>query len=187
MRDEMFIRDKVPMTKEEIRVLSLERLALTNAKHLLDIGGGTGSVSIEAAIRNSNMKVTVVERNELAIDLINKNSQKFKVQDRLQIIEGYAPIKEFKEKVDRVFIGGSGNNLEEIFEWIYELLEEEGILVMNCITLETLTRALEYLNMTDKFDDIDGMMVNIGRLEPLGRSTYFKPLNPTYIISAKKK
>ncbi|HIE3792113.1 TPA: cobalt-precorrin-6Y C(15)-methyltransferase, partial [Klebsiella michiganensis] len=51
MKDELFLRgEKVPMTKEAVRALALAKLELHRASHLIDIGAGTGSVSIEAAL-----------------------------------------------------------------------------------------------------------------------------------------
>jgi cobalt-precorrin-6B (C15)-methyltransferase len=51
MKDELFLRgESVPMTKEVVRALALSRLNLSGARHLIDIGAGTGSVSIEAAV-----------------------------------------------------------------------------------------------------------------------------------------
>lgn len=52
MKDELFLRgEKVPMTKEAVRALALSKLELHRASHLIDIGAGTGSVSIEAALQ----------------------------------------------------------------------------------------------------------------------------------------
>ena len=50
MRDEWFIRGKVPMTKSEVRTVSLSKLELYEDCEFWDIGAGTGSVSVEAAV-----------------------------------------------------------------------------------------------------------------------------------------
>ena len=49
--DEEFIRGKVPMTKSEVRSLCLAKLNLPEDGILYDIGAGTGSVSVEAAVK----------------------------------------------------------------------------------------------------------------------------------------
>ena len=71
MRNDEFIRGKVPITKEEVRAISLNKLDLKNAKTFIDVGAGTGSVSIEAAKTYENLNVVAIEKNEEAIDLIN--------------------------------------------------------------------------------------------------------------------
>ena len=73
MKNNEFIRGKVPITKEEVRAISLNKLNLKSAKTFIDVGAGTGSVSIEAALTYDNLKVIAIERNDVAIDLINQN------------------------------------------------------------------------------------------------------------------
>ena len=73
MRNDEFIRGKVPITKEEVRSISLNKLDLKNAKTFIDVGAGTGSVSIEAANTFDDLKVIAIERNDEAIDLIKRN------------------------------------------------------------------------------------------------------------------
>lgn len=184
MRDSEFIRGKVPMTKEEIRTLSIERLELENAKCMLDIGGGSGSVSIEAAVKNPDLEVYTIEMKDEGIEVINENKKKFNTE-KVNVIQAMAPHYEFDKKVDRVFIGGSGGNLNDIIKWCKSIMDEKGIIVINSITLETLNDSIKYLR-EQGFNNVEGMMVNVSRLEKLGRYDYFKPLNPTYIISGQK-
>ena len=47
--DDEFIRDQVPMTKQEIRILSLVKARIKPDAVIYDIGAGTGSLSVEAA------------------------------------------------------------------------------------------------------------------------------------------
>lgn len=171
------------MTKEEIRTISIEKLNLDNAKTFIDIGGGTGSISIEASLKNKNLRIHTIERNEEAVNLIKQNIEKFNIKN-INVIKEYAPVFDFNEKVDSAFIGGSGGNLREIIQWVKKLLNPNGTLVINCIILETLNNSLQILK-EEGFEDIETVMVNVARMERLGEGSYFKPLNPTYIISAK--
>ena len=78
MKDELFLRgEKVPMTKEAVRALALAKLELHRASHLIDIGAGTGSVSIEAALQYPSLQVTAIERNPAALRLLDENRQHF--------------------------------------------------------------------------------------------------------------
>ena len=88
--DEAFIRGDVPMTKMEVRALTLSKLALTKGSVCWDIGAGTGSVSIEMALRSEDGAVFAVEKNEEACRLIQENQRRFAVTN-LRIIQGTAP------------------------------------------------------------------------------------------------
>ena len=112
MRNSEFITGKVPITKEEVRAISINKLDLANAKRFIDVGAGTGSVTVEAAYHYPNLDVTAIERNDDALELINKNVDKFNLKN-IEVIKGYAPV-EINKKVDAIFLGGTGNNLEEI-------------------------------------------------------------------------
>lgn len=183
MRNDEFIMGKVPITKEEVRAISLNKLNLKNAKTFIDVGAGTGSVSIEAANTYNNLDVIAVERNSEAIDLINKNIKKFNLSN-VKVIQSHAPIK-IKQKVDAIFLGGTGNNLKEIIKWSNDLLAPGGRLVANFILIDNF---YETINLIKKynFENVDISLLNISKLEKLGGRDYFKPHNPIYIISCEK-
>ncbi|MGL5347290.1 MAG: decarboxylating cobalt-precorrin-6B (C(15))-methyltransferase [Peptostreptococcaceae bacterium] len=183
MKNSEFITGKVPITKEEVRAISIMKLDLVNAKRFVDVGAGTGSVSIEAAYNYSNLHVTSIERNDDALDLINKNIEKFNLNN-IEVIKGYAPV-EIQGQVDAVFLGGTGNNLNEIILWSKSMLVEGGRLVANFIIVETFNETLKLLR-ENGFKNIDVSVLNVSKLEKLGRGEYFKPLNPIYIISCEK-
>ncbi len=183
MKNSEFITGKVPITKEEVRAISLSKLNLKDAKTFIDVGAGTGSISIEAAINNNNLEVISIERNEQAVELINKNIDKFKLSN-IQVIKGYAPV-EINQKADGIFLGGTGDNLEEIIKWSKDLLVEGGRLVANFILIENFYETINLLKKY-KFRDIDVSLLNISKLDKLGERDYFKPHNPIYIISCEK-
>lgn len=183
MKNSEFITGKVPITKEEVRAISIMKLDLVNAKKFVDVGAGTGSVSIEAAYNYPNLEVVSIEKNDDALDLISKNVEKFNL-DNVSVIKGYAPI-ELNGSVDAVFLGGTGNNLSEILLWSKDMLLEGGRLVANFIIVETFNETLKLLREYG-FKNIDVSVLNVSKLEKLGRGEYFKPLNPIYIISCEK-
>ena len=172
------------MTKEEVRVLTIDRLELTHAKTLVDVGAGTGSICIEASLRYPNLHTIAVEKNPEAVELIKQNCQKFEVGN-LQVIEGLAPVILPVGQVDAVFVGGSGGSLKGIVQWAGQILILRGRLVLNFILLNNLMDALELLRQ-EQFENIEVSQLQISRLTKLGRGEYFKPNNPTYIISCTK-
>ncbi|CEH35833.1 decarboxylating cobalt-precorrin-6B (C(15))-methyltransferase [Romboutsia lituseburensis] len=183
MKNSEFITGKVPITKEEVRAISIMKLDLVNAKRFIDVGAGTGSVTVEAAYNYPNLDVISIERNDSALELINKNVDKFNLKN-VEIIQGYAPV-EIDKKVDAIFLGGTGNNLNEILLWSKDLLIDGGRLVANFIIVETFNETLRLLREYG-FENIDVSVLNVSKLEKLGRGEYFKPLNPIYIISCEK-
>ena len=183
MKNNEFITGKVPITKEEVRAISLNKLELKYAKTFIDVGAGTGSVSIEAAYTNPDLKVIAIERNDIAIDLINKNVEKFGLSN-VEVIQAYAPIG-LDEKADGIFLGGTGNNLEEIIKWSKDLLVPGGRLVANFILIDNFYDTLDLLKKYN-FENLDVCQLSINKLEKLGGRDYFKPHNPIYIISCEK-
>lgn len=183
--DEAFIRGNVPMTKEEIRVLTLTKLKLNRKSNVLDIGAGTGSLSIESALLARDGMVYAVERNEEAISLIKKNTDKFAV-DNLRIIKGEAPFCiDSILKLDAVIVGGSGGNLESIVEKCCNLLKTGGRIVVNAILLETACEAVSLLEKYG-FGDVDMIHVNIAKRRKMGGKSGLIGQNPIFIIWGEK-
>lgn len=183
LKDEEFIRAKVPMTKEEIRALSVIKLDLEKDSVLYDIGAGTGSVSIEAASNCPYGKVYAVEKNEEAVSLLEKNKLKFNLKN-IEIIKGRAP-EELKsiESPTHVFIGGSSGNLKSILSSVFNKNPETKV-VINAVTLETVSEAVL---CTKEFNvqDVDISQVTVAKARKAGRYNLMAGQNPIYIISFK--
>ena len=180
MKDEWMIRGGIPMTKMEVRASALNYLELYQAKSLLDIGAGTGSISIEGALRHPHLKVTAIEREAEGAELIRQNAEKLGVQ--VTVINDDAPYTQLKGTFDRVFLGGTGKQMAQIMDWlIADHLEEGALVVLTAITLETLNEGLSLLQ-SKGFQDIEGSQIQASRLETLGQYHYFKPINPCTIL-----
>ena len=96
--DEKFDRaEKVPITKEEVRVIQISKARLKPGQIVYDIGCGSGSISIEAALQiELSGKVLAVDYDENAIKLTKKNIQKFGLSN-ISVIHGNA-----KEKIQEL-------------------------------------------------------------------------------------
>lgn len=183
MKDECFIRGNVPMTKEEIRTISLAKLQLSRADNFLDIGTGTGSIAIEAALLYPQLKVITIDSNQTALDVLEQNLTKFQLKN-IQSTLGKAPI-ELDEKFDAIFVGGTGGNMSEILVWSFQHLKVGGRLVLNFILLENALAAMEWLeNNQFPFQTIQ---VQVSHFTKLGQGHYFKPQNPVIIIGTRKE
>ncbi|MGL5699280.1 MAG: decarboxylating cobalt-precorrin-6B (C(15))-methyltransferase, partial [Kluyvera sp.] len=185
MNDELFLRgEKVPMTKEAVRALALTKLELHQARHLIDIGAGTGSVSIEAALLNPTLAVTAIERNPAALRLLAENRQRFAC-DNITIIDGEAPLA-VAEQADAIFMGGSGGHLCALIDWSWQQLRPGGRLVMTFILHENLHTALEHLHQVG-VTALECQQLAVSTLTPLGSGHYFKPQNPVFVIACQKE
>lgn len=180
--DEKFLRGKVPMTKQEIRILTLAKARLENNSVVADVGAGTGSITIEAAKLAPNGKIFAIERKAEAVELIKRNVEKFSV-DNVEIICAEAPDGlENLPELDAAIIGGSGGKLEKILDALK--IKIGGRVVINAITLQTATASVEYFKTRDW--NYDACQVQITRLEKIGNYDMAKALNPVWIIAAKK-
>lgn len=181
--DEEFIRGKAPMTKEEVRSVSLSKLRLTEDSICYDVGAGTGSVSVEMALRADQGQVFAIEKKEEAAALLEENKQKFAV-DNLEIIKGEAPqALENLPAPTHAFIGGSSGNLKEIVALLFGKNPQVRI-VINCITLETISEALDVLKEYD-FQQREVVQLAASRSKEISRYHLMMGENPIYIITCQ--
>ena len=183
MKNSEFITGAVPITKEEVRALALSKLQLKGKKRMIDVGTGTGTVGIEAAISHEALEVIAIECKEAAFNLTQQNIEKFGLKN-IQLVKGYAPI-ELEQKVDAIFIGGTGGKLEEMMKWSYESLVAGGRVVANFIILDTFYEAMKLMEEVG-FKDIEVTQISISKLDRLGKGKYLKPENPIFIIEGTK-
>ncbi|MGI6070726.1 MAG: precorrin-6A reductase [Blautia sp.] len=182
--DELFVRGKAPMTKEEVRAVSLAKLRLEKESICYDVGAGTGSVAVEMALRAYQGTVYAIEKKEEAVALLKENRQKFAV-DNLEVVEGTAPdALEELEPPTHAFIGGSSGNLREIMKLLLEKNEKVRI-VMNCITLETLSEAIGAIKELE-LTHSDIVQVSVARSKDVGRYHMMMGENPISIITCEK-
>lgn len=182
--DEEFVTVKKLITKEEVRVVTLAKLKLRHDMCLWDIGAGSGSICIEADHLMPNGRIFAVERNEECRQFIKDNLLKFNTR-HVSLVEGNAPdcLEELPDP-DRVFIGGSGGHLWEILDAVDQRLSSNGRIVLNAITLDTLTAANEYFGNAGY--QVEVVTVNIARTRPLSDYKMFEAYNPVYILTAVK-
>ena len=188
LMDEAFIRGKAPMTKTEVRTVSLAKLRLSKDAICYDIGAGTGSVSVEMALRAADGEVYAIEKKEDALALLNENRQKFAL-DHMHIIPGTAPeaLEELPAPT-HAFIGGSSGNMKEIIELLIKKNPWVRI-VINCITLETVGEALACIRELEKQENCqcenEVVQLCVSRSRNIGRYHMMMGENPIYIITVQ--
>jgi precorrin-6Y C5,15-methyltransferase (decarboxylating) len=170
------------ITKREIRILSLARLAIRPDGVVWDIGAGSGSVSIEAAKLASLGRVFAVEKNAEDVEIIRGNVARFRVP-HVAAVHAKAPDGlEALPNPDAVFVGGSGGAMREILEIAAARLRPAGRIVVNAITLDSLHEAVTA--MRDLGLAHEAILVSIARSKPLLGMMSFEALNPVYVVTA---
>ena len=181
--DELFIRGDVPMTKQEVRAVALAKLRLTATDTVWDVGAGTGSVSIEAALVARAGSVWAVERNAAGVRLIRENADAFGCGN-VHAVPGVAPEALAKLPVpDAVFVGGSAGELPSIVEAALEKNSQVRLCVP-CVTVETLTEACALLSGS-RFKGFEACQVSAARAETVGSHHLMKAQNPVFLVSAR--
>jgi len=185
LADELFMRSKVPMTKQEVRSVSISKLQPKTTDLIYDIGAGTGSCSIELALLARKGKVYAFERNPVAVELLGKNKELFAVTN-LEVIAGEA-LENIKKMPapDCVFVGGSGGDLCEMLDIIYSKNSACRV-VMNAITIETLAEVAAYYNARKDYE-LEVVNVFAARSKKLGNYNLMMAQNPVYVMTALKK
>ncbi|HEY9633407.1 MAG TPA: precorrin-6y C5,15-methyltransferase (decarboxylating) subunit CbiE [Coleofasciculaceae cyanobacterium] len=172
------------MTKREVRLLVLGELALQPGQIVWDIGAGTGSVSIEIARLSQTSQVYAIEKSAIGIALIEQNCRRLQVNNVVST-HGSAPdILQHLPEPNRIFIGGSGGNLNSILDSCHARLAPNGLVVLALATLEHLNTTLSWL---DSYRwDYRLLQVQLSRSVPVGHLTRFTPLNPVTIAIATR-
>jgi cobalt-precorrin-6B (C15)-methyltransferase len=187
--DEAFIQSEgVPgPTKEEIRVITISKARLREGDVVVDVGCGTGGLTVEAALQVAPKgKVYAIDEDEAAIKLTNANVEKFGVQSNVSVTCGKAPQALLTlPNADAIIVGGGGISLRVILQIANGKLKFNGRIVVNAILLETATAAIAELK-TLGFKDIDITHISVAKGKQINSGTMMMGRNPITIISATK-
>jgi cobalt-precorrin-6B (C15)-methyltransferase len=177
--DELFNRtDNVPITKEEIRSIVISKLHLKEGCSSIDVGCGSGSISIELSIQT---KTTVY-----AIDLTEINIKKFGLENKIKIMQGWAQdILPNLPNVDAVVIGGTTGDTEKIIKLAIDRLNSGGRLVVTSILIETIYKTLKAIEDLGLLE-IDITQVTVAKSKKTRSGTMMISRNPVIIFSATK-
>jgi len=184
IKDHEFIRGNCPMTKEEVRILSVVKLEIEEDYRVLDIGAGTGSVSIQMAEICKKGEVIAIEKDMDALFVLKQNKEKFKVSN-LEIINAEAMEIEpsISGEFDAIFVGGSGGNIAEIIEKYGEKLKVNKNIVLNFITINNVYKAMEALKGLNY--EVECVQLQVSKTK--GQSYMLMANNPIFVVCGKKQ
>ena len=183
--DELFERtEQVPITKEDVRALVLSKLRLKENSSAIDIGCGSGSITVELCLQTKHNKVYAIDFEEKATELTRKNLLKFGLQAEV-ILSKAQDILPLLPQVDAIIIGGTWGNIEQIIRLSIDKLKKGGRLVIDTILIETMYKALTTINEA-RLDEVDVTQVMIAKARKVTTGTMMLARNPVIIISATK-
>lgn len=179
--DGEFLRDKVPMTKEEVRQVSICKLKLRRDSVLYDVGSGTGSVAVEAAGLWDGIQVFAAERKEEAVSLIERNREKFGLEN-ITVLQGTAPeCLSGLPAATHAFIGGSGGRMREILDALYEINPRMRV-VINAVSLETICEIRELLERYPIRGE-ELVQLQVSRAREAGQYHLMQAENPVWVCA----
>ena len=181
LHDEVFARDKVPITKSEVRAVILSKLNISSDSICYDIGAGSGSVSIEMAGLAYEGKVYAVEKNPVAVELIKKNIHNFNAEN-IELIFAKAPEGlEHILEADKIFIGGSGGELNTVMDIIFAS-QKHPTIVISAITLETVAQITDILKKSKEYGyDTEVTAINVSKSKEVGPYNMMMAQNMVFI------
>ena len=186
--DEAFAQkrpDKGLITKSEARAISLYSLGLTPDSIVWDVGAGSGSVALEAALIAREGRVYAVERDAESIRHLRCNMRRLG-PDNVVAIQGDAPdALGALPDPDCAFVGGGGRKLGGILSCAAARLRPGGRIVANLAAMERALQAYECLRELGFAAELT--MASASRAKPLPDGALrFAALNPVFIVAAKR-
>lgn len=181
IEDGEFIRDKIPMTKEEVREVSICKLKLHRKAVVYDIGSGTGSVAVEMAALSDDIQVYAIERRREGVSLIEANRKKFGLEN-IFVTDGEAPEGLLGlPAATHAFIGGSGGRLREILDVLRQINPRMRV-VVNAVSMETICEMREALRqyMVEKEEIVH---LQVSRARKAGNYHLMQAGNPVWICA----
>jgi cobalt-precorrin-6B (C15)-methyltransferase len=183
--DELFERsEKVPITKEDVRSIVLSKLRLRKNYSIIDVGCGSGSITVEVCLQVSSKNVYAIDSDQNAIELTRKNLDKFGVTANL-IYSKAEQILPSLPIVDAIIVGGTKGKTEKIIELCVSKLKKDGRLVIDTILIETMYKALRTIKR-EKMREIELTQVSISKGKDVPSGTMLISRNPILILSATR-
>ena len=181
LSDEVFVRDKVPITKSEVRAIIMSKLDIQTDSICYDIGAGSGSVSIEMSRLAYDGKVYAIEKNPLAVELIQKNIHNFSAEN-IELIHAKAPDGlDNIINADKIFIGGSGGDLISMMKMIFTSKKNPTI-VISAITMETIAQITDIVKIAkEKGYYTEITAINVSKSKEVGPYNMMMAQNMVFI------
>ncbi|HYZ50714.1 MAG TPA: precorrin-6Y C5,15-methyltransferase (decarboxylating) subunit CbiT [Nitrososphaeraceae archaeon] len=183
--DELFDRaEDVPITKEDVRAIVISKLRLKENSSAIDVGCGSGSITVEMCLQTKGNRIYAIDFDEKAVELTRKNLLKFNVKAEV-IFSKAQDILPLLPQVDAILIGGTSGEVERIVNLCVDRLNKGGRIVIDTVLIETMYRALTTINQAN-LKEVDVTQAIIAKARKVTTGTMMSARNPIIIISATK-
>jgi cobalt-precorrin-6B (C15)-methyltransferase len=183
--DELFERtEQVPITKQDVRALVISKLRLREGFSAIDIGCGSGSLTVEVCLQTKGDRVYAIDYDEKAVELTKKNLLRFGVEAEI-VLSKAQDVLPLLPQVDAVIIGGTWGDTEEIIRLGIDRLKKGGRIVIDTILIETMYKAITTINEAN-LNEVDITQAIIAKARKVTTGTMMIARNPIIMISATK-
>ena len=183
--DELFDRiEEVPITKEDVRALVISKLRLKENSSAIDVGCGSGSITVEMCLQTKGNRVYAIDSDEKAVKLTRRNLLKFDVKAEV-IFSKAQDILPLLPQVDAMVIGGTSGEVERIVNLGVDRLNKGGRIVIDTVLIETMYKAVTTINQAN-LEEVDVTQAIIAKARKVTTGTMMSARNPIIIISATK-
>jgi cobalt-precorrin-6B (C15)-methyltransferase len=183
--DELFDRiEEVPITKEDVRALVISKLRLKENSSAIDVGCGSGSITVEMCLQTKGNRVYAIDSDEKAVKLTRRNLLKFDVKAEV-IFSKAQDILPLLPQVDAIVIGGTSGEVEKIVSLGIDRLNKGGRIVIDTVLIETMYKAVTTINQAN-LEEVDVTQAIIAKARKVATGTMMLARNPIMIISATK-
>jgi len=179
--DNLFSRSKAGLTREEIRSIIVSKARIRGDERILDVGTGSGSVSIEFGLLGCD--VTAVEKDKDNFEIARKNIEKFGLHDKIELIFGEMEKINLSNSFDVIFFGGT-DNLDKSCDNAFRHLKVGGKIIIAAVRLETVVEAIEVLKSKGINPEVLNICLNKGK--ELGGKTALDPSYPVFLIHGER-
>jgi cobalt-precorrin-6B (C15)-methyltransferase len=183
--DELFERsEQVPITKEEVRALTISKLRLRKGFSAIDVGCGSGSLTVEICNQVRGGVVYAIDFDKKAVELTRLNLSRFSFNAEVILSDAQDALPRLPQ-VNSIVVGGTWSNTRKIIELGIAKLQENGRLVINTILIESAYEALTTIYSAN-LEEVDVTQVIISKSRKVTTGTMMLARNPVLIISATK-
>ena len=165
-------------TQDEIMAVSLFKLGLRSTDTVLEIGCGTGKVSIAAA--QQAQKIVSLDKRPEAIMTAQESAQKSGIHNIEFFCTDAVDYLTSDRIFDCAFVGGT-QQLARILPVLAKKVKRT--IVINAVLLSTLAEAVATMQQLGIFCEV--VQVQVARSHEIAGSIMFKPIDPVYVIVGK--